>query len=91
VLGRPTIGAGALTAHHALTIRFTLTRAAIVKLTISRGAKTVATASLHGAKGTNRYVLRTKVGARRLARGRYRVRVQARGAAAASTLAVTVR
>ncbi|MEA2385424.1 MAG: serine protease [Solirubrobacteraceae bacterium] len=91
VLGRPAIGAGALTASHALTIRFTLDRAAIVKLRISRGAKTVATVSLRGAKGANRYVLRTKVGARRLTRGRYRVRVRAQGAAAAYTLSVTVR
>ena len=91
VLSRPSIGAGALTARHALTIRFTLDRAATVKLTIGRGAKTVATVSLHGRKGTNRYVLRTKVGSRRLAPGRYRVRLQARGAARAYTLAVTVR
>jgi hypothetical protein len=91
VLGRPTIVAGALTAHHPLTMRFTLDRAARVKLTIARGTKTVATVSLHGAKGTNRYVLRTKVGARRLARGRYRMRLQAQGAARAYTVAVTVR
>jgi hypothetical protein len=62
-----------------------------VRLTITRGARTVATVSLHGRKGANRYVLRTKVGGRRLARGRYRVRVRAQGAARAYTLALTVR
>jgi hypothetical protein len=39
-------------------------------------------------------VLRTKIGVRRLARGRYRVRLQAKAGTAASktyTLAVTVR
>ena len=58
-------------------------------IALRQGAEAIDT--LHGAKGTNRYVLRTKVGARRLARGRYRVRVQARGAAGAAALAVTVR
>jgi thermitase len=91
ILGRPAIAAGALTARHPLTIRFTLDRAATVKVTIARGTKTVATVSLHGRRGTNRYVLRTKVGGKRLARGHYRVRVQAAGAARAYTLAVTVR
>jgi subtilisin family serine protease len=91
VLGRPSIGAGALTARHPLTIRFTLDRAATVKLTILRGTKTVATTTIHGRKGTNRYVLRAKVGGRKLARGRYRVRLHAQGAARAATLAVTVR
>jgi hypothetical protein len=91
VLGRPSIGAGALTAHRPLTIRFTLDRAATVRLTITRGARTVATVSLHGKKGANRYVLRTKVGGRRLAPGRYRVHVRAGGAARAYTLALTVR
>jgi thermitase len=91
VLGRPAVSAGALTARHPLTIRFTLDRAVTVKVTIARGTKTVATATIHARKGANRYVLRTKVGGRKLARGRYRVRLQAQGAARASTLAVTVR
>jgi thermitase len=91
VLGRPSIGAGALTADRSLTIRFTLDRAATVRLTISRGSRAVATVSLPGAKGANRYVLRAKLGSRRLAPGRYRLRLQAQGAARAYTLAVTVR
>jgi hypothetical protein len=91
VLGRPSIGAGALTADRSLTIRFTLDRAATVRLTISRGSRAVATVALHGAKGANRYVLRTKLGSHRLAPGRYRLRLQAQGAPRAYTLAVTVR
>jgi thermitase len=91
VLGRPSIGAGPLTARHPLTIRFTLDRAAAVKVTITRGTRTAATVSLHGRKGANRYVLRSKVAGRKLARGRYKVRVRAAGAARAYTLAVTVR
>jgi hypothetical protein len=61
---------------------------------VRRGAKTVATVTIHARKGANRYVLRTRIGARRLARGRYRIRVQARSGSAASkayTLAVRVR
>jgi thermitase len=91
VLGRPTIAPGALTARHPLTIRFRLDRPATVKLKIAHGTRTMATASVRGIKGTNRYVLRTKVGARRLARGRYRLRLQAQGATRAYTLGVTVR
>jgi len=91
VLGRPIVSAGALTAHHSLTIRFTLDRAATVKVTIVRGTKTVATATIHARKGANRYVLRTKVGGHTLARGRYRVRLRAQGATRASALTVTVR
>jgi hypothetical protein len=65
-----------------------------VKLTVLRGARTVATVAISGKKGANRYVLRTKVGSRRLARGRYRIRLQAQSGAAASrafTLSITVR
>jgi hypothetical protein len=65
-----------------------------VRVTVRRGSRNVATATLHGRRGANRYVLRTKVGSRRLARGRYRVRLQARSGTAASrayTVAVTVR
>jgi hypothetical protein len=91
VLGRPSIPAGALTARRSLTIRFTLDRAATVRLTLSRGTRTVATITLHGAKGTNHYVLRAKVGSHRLTPGRYRLRLQAQGAARAYTVAVTVR
>jgi len=50
-----------------------------------------ATVSIHGRKGANRYVLRTKVAGKRLARGRYRVSVRAAGATKTYTLAVTVR
>src|SRR4051812_17689563 len=94
VLGRPALSGGTLTAKRAVTIRFTLDRAATVKLTVLRGAKTVATVTIHGRKGANRYVLRTKIGAHRLARGRYRISLQAKAGAAASktyTLALTVR
>jgi thermitase len=91
VLGRPSITAGALTARHALTLRFKLDRAATVKVTIARGTRTVATVSIRGRKGQNRYVLRTKVGRKRLARGRYRLRLRAIGAARAYAVAVTVR
>jgi thermitase len=97
VLGRPTITAGVLSAHRPLTIRFTLDRAARVRLTITRaggaGARTVKVV-LQGRAGANRYVLRTELGARRLARGRYRLRLQAIGGARRSrayTLAFTVR
>ena len=62
-----------------------------MKLTVARGSRTVATVSIHARKGHNRYVLRTKVGGKRLPRGRYRVRLQAAGAAKAYTVAVTVR
>jgi Subtilase family len=91
VLGRPSIAAGALTARHPLTIRYRLDRAATVKLRIAHGTRTMATAALRGIKGTNRYVLHTKVGSHKLARGRYRLRLQAQGAARAYTLTVTVR
>jgi thermitase len=93
-LGRPALSGTTLTAKRAVTIRFTLDRAATVKLTVLRGAKTIATVTIRGKKGANRYVLRTKVGARRLARGRYRLRLQAGSGTAASkaySLAVTVR
>jgi hypothetical protein len=65
-----------------------------VKLTVLRGTRTAATATIHGRKGANRYVLRTKIGTRRLAPGRYRVRLQAKAGTAASkafTVTVTVR
>jgi subtilisin family serine protease len=91
VLGRPSIARGVLTARHPLTLRFTLDRAATVKLTVTRGTRTIATVSLHGRKGQNRYVLHTRVGGKRLAPGRYRVHVRARGATRAYTFAVTVR
>jgi len=93
-LGRPALSGTTLTAKRAVTIRFTLDRAATVKLTVLRGSRTVATATLHGRKGANRYVLRTKIGSRRLARGRYRITLRARAGTAASkaySLAVTVR
>src|SRR3954451_1528178 len=43
VLGRPALSGATLTAKRAVTIGFTLDRAATVKLTVLRGAKTVAT------------------------------------------------
>jgi thermitase len=95
VLGRPGITAGALTATRALTIRFTLDRAATVRLTVSRiaggRARRVATVVLQGRTGANRYVLRARVGGRRLARGRYRLRLQAVTGGRAYTLTLTVR
>jgi thermitase len=91
VLGRPSIARGTLTARHPLTLRFTLDRAATVKLTVARGTHTIATVTIHGHRGRNRYVLHTRVGGKRLARGRYRVRVQAAGATRAYSLNVTVR
>src|SRR3954452_7721744 len=94
VLGRPALSGATLTAKRPVTLRFTLDRAATVKLTVLRGSRTAATATIHGRKGANRYVVRTKIGARRLARGRYRVKLQVKAGTAASksyTLAVTVR
>jgi thermitase len=90
-LGRPALSRSTLTAKRPVTIRFTLDRAATVKLTLRRGSRTVATVTIRGRTGANRYVLRTRIGARRLARGRYRVRVQARaGAAASKTFSVAI-
>jgi hypothetical protein len=98
ILGRPAVTAGALTATRPLTIRFSLDRAATVHVSVARiargRARRVASVALHGRKGANRYVLRTSVGSHRLARGRYRLRLQAvtgAGASRAYTLAVTVR
>jgi thermitase len=93
-LGRPALSGATLTATRPVTIRFTLDRAATVRVTVLRGTRSVATVTLHGRKGANRYVLRTKVGAHRLARGRYRVKLQAKAGTAASktySLSVTVR
>ena len=75
------LATGTLTARHPLTIRFTLDRAATARVTIRRrgggGYRTVATVRVHGSRGLNRYVLRTRIGSRTLRAGRYRVLVQA--------------
>jgi thermitase len=93
-LGRPVLSSSRLTAGRPVTIRFALDRAATVRLTVFRGSRRITTVTIHGRKGANRYVLRTRLGSRRLARGRYRVKVQARAGGAASrtyTLVVRVR
>jgi subtilisin family serine protease len=91
------LATGTLTARHPLTIRFTLDRAATARITIRRRSghayRTVATVSVRGGKGANRYVLRTRIGSRTLRAGRYRVLVQAvseRGRSTARTVGLTV-
>jgi hypothetical protein len=91
------LATGTLTARHPLTIRFALDRAATARITIRRRSghayRTVATVSVRGGKGANRYVLRTRIGSRTLRAGRYRVLVQAvseRGRSTARTVGLTV-
>jgi subtilisin family serine protease len=83
-LGGAELEAGALTARRGLALRYTLDAAATVQVTVRRrrGARlartAAATITLTGRRGTNRYVLRKRVGGASLARGSYRVTVQAR-------------
>ena len=91
------LATGTLTARHPLTIRFTLDRAATARVTIRRrgggGYRTVATVRVHGSRGLNRYVLRTRIGSRTLRAGRYRVRLQAvsgTGRSSTRTVGLTV-
>jgi thermitase len=91
-------GSGPLTARRPLTIRFTLDRSATARLTIHRRSRSahrvVAAVSVRADRGANRYVLRTRVGARTLRPGRYRVAVQAVAGTRKSTtrtVAVNVR
>jgi thermitase len=91
------LATGTLTARHPLTIRFTLDRAATARIRIRRraggGYRTVATVRVHGARGANRYVLRTRIGSRTLRAGRYRVLVQAvsgSGRSSTRTVGLTV-
>ena len=91
------LAVGTLTARHPLTIRFTLDRAATARITIRRRSgvayRTVATVRVHGGRGANRYVLRTRIGSRTLRAGRYRVLVQAvsgSGRSSTRTVGLTV-
>jgi thermitase len=98
LLGKPSLTRSTVTRSKRATLRFTLARAATVRLTVRRasatGHKAAATVRIAAAAGANRYVLKTTVGRPALRPGRYRLTVVARDGQVESrayTLRFTVR
>lgn len=90
VLGQPSLSRSAITRARPTTATFRLDRAASVRLTAKRKSgsryRTAKTVALVAVKGTNRYILKTRIGPTRLRAGSYRLTVQAREGALSSRL-----
>jgi len=78
-LGKPSLSRSKLTRRKSARLKFTLSRAAAVRLTVRRrsGRRVMRAVTVRAVAGANRYTLRTRRGKRTLRRGRYQLKVVA--------------